>query len=184
MTIESSTDGDVFLAYMEQVLCPKLLSNLYMRRFVLGWKTLGHEKRLKAYIVNYADDLVNCCRDGAEEALARMRDMMSKLKLIVNESKTRVCRLPEEKLPTKPLAGVVIHRLIGFTDRPHTEVVRPPNHHAVESLYDRLRVQKGSVSSGLVADCSTDALHPFLRWHSAQIGSPRIHRVASPGPVA
>ena len=33
-----------------------LLSNLYMRRFVLGWKKLGHEKRLKAYTVNYADD--------------------------------------------------------------------------------------------------------------------------------
>jgi hypothetical protein len=32
-----------------------LLSNLYMRRFVLGWKKLGHEKRLGAYIVNYAD---------------------------------------------------------------------------------------------------------------------------------
>ena len=27
----------------------------YMRRFVLGWKKLGHEKRLQAYIVNYAD---------------------------------------------------------------------------------------------------------------------------------
>src|SRR5208283_2816415 len=26
-----------------------LLSNLYMRRFVLGWKKLGYEKRLKAY---------------------------------------------------------------------------------------------------------------------------------------
>ena len=35
-----------------------LLSNLYMRRFVLGWKKLGHERRLKAYIVNYADDRV------------------------------------------------------------------------------------------------------------------------------
>ena len=33
-----------------------LLSNLYMRRFVLGWKSLGHAERLKAYIVNYADD--------------------------------------------------------------------------------------------------------------------------------
>jgi RNA-directed DNA polymerase len=36
-----------------------LLSNLYMRRFVLGWKMLGHEKRLGASIVNYADDLVS-----------------------------------------------------------------------------------------------------------------------------
>jgi RNA-directed DNA polymerase len=74
-----------------------LLSNLYMRRFVLGWKKLGHEKRLAAHIVNYADDLVICCRGQAEEALARMRDIMTKLKLTVNETKTRVCKLPEEK---------------------------------------------------------------------------------------
>ncbi len=33
-----------------------LLSNLYMRRFVLGWKMLGHQQRLAAQIVNYADD--------------------------------------------------------------------------------------------------------------------------------
>ena len=74
-----------------------LLSNLYMRRFVLGWKKLGHEKRLGAYIVNYADDLVICCRGRAEEALATMRVMMTKLKLTVNETKTRVAKLPEEK---------------------------------------------------------------------------------------
>jgi group II intron reverse transcriptase/maturase len=74
-----------------------LLSNLYMRRFVLGWKKLGHEKRLGAYIVNYADDLVICCRGRAEEALATMRVMMTKLKLTVNENKTRVSKLPEEK---------------------------------------------------------------------------------------
>jgi len=74
-----------------------LLSNLYMRRFVLGWKMLKHEKRLQAFIVNYADDMVICCRSQADEALAKMRDMMSKLKLTVNEKKTRVCRVPEEK---------------------------------------------------------------------------------------
>jgi hypothetical protein len=37
-------------------------------------------------------------RVRAEEALARMRDIMTKLKLTVNETKTRVCQLPEEKL--------------------------------------------------------------------------------------
>ena len=68
-----------------------LLSNLYMRRFVLGWKTLGHERRLKAHIVNYADDFVICCRDTAEKAMNVMRDMMSKLRLTVNEAKTRRC---------------------------------------------------------------------------------------------
>src|SRR5437016_12293245 len=74
-----------------------LFSNLYMRRFVLGWKKLGHEKRWQAYIVNYADAIVICCRSKAEEALTTMRDMMSKLKLTVNGKKTRVCKLPEEK---------------------------------------------------------------------------------------
>ena len=74
-----------------------LLSNLYMRRFVLGWKKSGHEQRWQAYIVNYADDLVICCREGAEPALATMRRMMSKMKLTVNEAKTRICKLPEEK---------------------------------------------------------------------------------------
>jgi RNA-directed DNA polymerase len=70
---------------------------MYMRRFVLGWKTLGHEKRLTAYIVNYADDLVICCRGKAEEALDTMRNMMTKLKLTVNEKKTRVGKLPEQE---------------------------------------------------------------------------------------
>jgi RNA-directed DNA polymerase len=73
-----------------------LLSNLYMRRFVLGWKVLGHARRLRAQIVNYADDFVICCRGTAEEAAATMREMMSKLKLTVNEAKTRVREVPSE----------------------------------------------------------------------------------------
>ena len=72
-----------------------LLSNIYMRRFIRGWKTGGHEKRLAAHIVNYADDFVICVRAGADEAMATMRSMMLKLKLTVNETKTRLCVLPE-----------------------------------------------------------------------------------------
>jgi RNA-directed DNA polymerase len=55
-----------------------LLANLYMRRFVLGWKTLGHEQTLQARIVNYADDFVICCRGTAEQA------------------KTKRCSVPEQ----------------------------------------------------------------------------------------
>lgn len=73
-----------------------LLSNLYMRRFLLGWKVLGHQQRLRARIVNYADDFVICCRGTAEEAMQVMRDMIGRLKLTVNESKTRLSRLPDE----------------------------------------------------------------------------------------
>ena len=73
-----------------------LLSNLYMRRFVLGWKVLGHGRRLNAYIVNYADDFVICCRRNADEALRVMQGMMQRLKLTMNTQKTQICRLPNE----------------------------------------------------------------------------------------
>ena len=73
-----------------------LLANLYMRRFVLGWKKLGLERSLGTRIVTYADDLVILCRKGkAEEALTRLREIMGKLKLTVNEEKTRICKVPE-----------------------------------------------------------------------------------------
>jgi RNA-directed DNA polymerase len=73
-----------------------LLANIYMRRFIVGWKVLGHEQRLDAHIVNYADDFVIRCRGTADEAMAAMRSMMSKLRLTVNETKARLCRVPEE----------------------------------------------------------------------------------------
>ena len=73
-----------------------LLANLYMRRFVVGWKMLGLERSLGSRIVTYADDLVILCRKGkAEEALQRLREIMGKLKLTVNEEKTRICKVPE-----------------------------------------------------------------------------------------
>jgi RNA-directed DNA polymerase len=73
-----------------------LLANLYMRRFVLGWKKLGLEQSLGARLVTYADDLVILCRRGAAEtALLRLRETMGKLKLTVNEEKTRICSVPD-----------------------------------------------------------------------------------------
>ena len=48
--------------------------------------------------MTYADDLVILCRKGkAEEALHRLREIMGKLKLTVNEEKTRICKVPEEE---------------------------------------------------------------------------------------
>ncbi len=74
-----------------------LLANLYMRRFILGWQHLGHEQRFGARIVNYADDLVICCKGRPEKALAEMRQIMQRLRLTVNEEKTQIRRLPAER---------------------------------------------------------------------------------------
>ena len=75
-----------------------LLSNVYMRRFILGWKRLGHARRFEAEIVNYADDFVVCGRAPAEAMRAAVEQMMQKLRLPINATKTRCLRVPEEAL--------------------------------------------------------------------------------------
>lgn len=74
-----------------------LMSNLYMRRFVLGWKKSGLEARLRAKIVSYADDYVICCKGDAEQAMAGMRQLMERLKLTINENKTHIRHLPNDR---------------------------------------------------------------------------------------
>jgi RNA-directed DNA polymerase len=73
-----------------------LLSNIYMRRFVLGWQKLGYAERYKARIVNYADDFVICCSGNAFEAMQAMRQLTSRLRLTINEEKTHYCRVPRQ----------------------------------------------------------------------------------------
>ncbi len=65
-----------------------LLALLYMRRFLLVWQRWEH--RLQAYVCTYADDLVILCRGTAEQALTVTRDLMRRIKLELNEEKTRI----------------------------------------------------------------------------------------------
>lgn len=73
-----------------------MLANLYMRRLVLWWKQSGTRQRPRAVIVNYADDLVICCKGTADIAMQTMREVIKKLQLEVNEDKTRTCRVPDQ----------------------------------------------------------------------------------------
>jgi RNA-directed DNA polymerase len=111
-----------------------LLANLYMRRFVLGWKQQGHGRRLDARIVNYADDFVILTRGHAAQALTAMRDMMVKLQLTVNEKKTRSCSVPEETFT-----------FLGFTFGPQTSwktgrvyVTPTPARKKVQAICDKI----------------------------------------------
>lgn len=89
-----------------------LLSNLYMRRFILGWKQLGYERQYEARVVNYADDLIICCRSQGDQALLAVQQLMQALKLRLNDTKTRVCRLPEDSFD---FLGYTIGRCISRT---------------------------------------------------------------------
>ncbi len=89
-----------------------LASNLYMRRFILGWKVLGHARRFRSEIVNYADDLCVLGKAPAADMLAAVRRLMAGLKLPVNERKTRCLRCPED-------AFEFLGYRIGRNYRPH-----------------------------------------------------------------
>ena len=75
-----------------------LFSNIYMRRFIVGWKVLGHARRFAAEIVNYADDFVVCGKAPADMMRGAVEDLMERLRLPINVTKTRSMRVPEEPL--------------------------------------------------------------------------------------
>ena len=75
-----------------------LISNIYMRRFIVGWKVLGYARRFDAEIVNYADDFVVCGKAPAETMRGVVEDMMERLRVPINVTKTRSMRVPEESL--------------------------------------------------------------------------------------
>lgn len=115
-----------------------LLSNLYMRRFVLGWKRAGLEQRLGARIVNYADDLVICCKgNSAERALHAMRQMMGRLRLTVNEEKTRICRLPDGEFDF--LGYTFSRRYSSKTGRAY--IGTRPSRKSIKRMTEALRIQ-------------------------------------------
>jgi RNA-directed DNA polymerase len=65
-----------------------LLANRYMNRYLRHWRNQGRGEAYRAHVVNYADDFVILSRGHAEEALAWTRQVMTKLGLTVNETKT------------------------------------------------------------------------------------------------
>jgi RNA-directed DNA polymerase len=111
-----------------------LLANLYFRRFLLAWERFGHRQRLDAYVINYADDFVICCRPGnGSDALTMMRQLMTRLGLTVNEAKTRLVRLPEASFD---FLGYSIGRFYGKDGKPF--VGTRPSRKAVRRLLQKV----------------------------------------------
>jgi len=67
------------------------LANLYMNRYLKVFRLRGLDRRYGARLVNYADDFVVLCRQGAPEVLAQTRQWFTQMGLTLNERKTRVC---------------------------------------------------------------------------------------------
>jgi RNA-directed DNA polymerase len=67
-----------------------LLANLYMKRFLKHWRSTGRGEAYRAHVVSYADDFVILSRGCAADALAWTREVMTKLGLALNETKTAI----------------------------------------------------------------------------------------------
>jgi RNA-directed DNA polymerase len=65
-----------------------LLANVYMNRFLKYWRLTEQGRKLKAQVINYADDFVILSRGCAAEAKAWAAEVMSRLGLTLNETKT------------------------------------------------------------------------------------------------
>jgi RNA-directed DNA polymerase len=74
-----------------------LLANLYMNRFLKFWRLKQMGEKLKAFVVNYADDFVILSRHHAREALDWTRQAMMRLGLTLNEDKTSIRRARQER---------------------------------------------------------------------------------------
>jgi hypothetical protein len=136
-----------------------LLANLYFRRFMLAWYQGGHARRLHAEVVNYADDFVILCREGAgDEAMATMRQLMSKLGLTVNEKKTRLVKLSEDRFD---FLGYTVGEFYGYQGRPYWGTA--PSMKSIKRLRERVHDETTKRWNATTPESRVDQLNPLLR---------------------
>ena len=75
-----------------------LLSNLYLHLLDRIWERNNLQQRLGARIVRYADDVVILCRRGqSAQAMTVLRQILERLELTLNETKTKTVNAYKEK---------------------------------------------------------------------------------------
>lgn len=87
-----------------------LLANIYMRRFLKAWELRGNDRKFGSRIVNYADDFVILCRGHAEKALAEADQILTRIGLTINQTKTRICHVWQEPFDFLGYSFGVQHR--------------------------------------------------------------------------
>lgn len=139
-----------------------LLANLYMNRYLRAFRQAGLDRRYGARLVNYADDFVVLCRQGAAEVLAQTRQWFQQMGLTLNEQKTRLCNGRQAPFT-----------FLGYTFGPqyyrkdgHWYLGVAPAKKAVHRIKGRIRQILGSGNQAPWADVAA-ALNPVLRGWAA-----------------
>ena len=73
-----------------------LLANAYLHILDRIWRRHHLKEQLGAHIVRYADDFVVLCKEGVEEPLKQVRNVLGRLELTLNEAKTRIVNADQE----------------------------------------------------------------------------------------
>jgi RNA-directed DNA polymerase len=149
-----------------------LLANLYFRRFILAWYDRGYSARLDAHVVNYADDLVICCRPGnGATALAEMRRLIEKLGLKINDQKTRLACVPEESFD---FLGYTVGRFYGKNGR--SFIGTEPSRKSLKRIIERIHDETTPRWNLETAEKRVAALNALLRGWSGYFNQGRVIR--------
>lgn len=136
-----------------------LLSNLYLHILDKTWSENQLQSHLGARIVRYADDIVVLCRKGTEKPMTKLREILDKLKLNLNETKTRVVNTFQGRFD---FLGFTIW--MGKSRRtgnhyPHVQ----PSRKSVKKIKDRVTEQTGRYRTIVPLDDVISKVNSTLR---------------------
>ena len=136
-----------------------MVSNLHLHLLDRNWESQKMAECHEARLVRYADDFVVLCRKQTDAPRRMIRRMMGKMGLNLNEEKTRIANLWQERI-----------RFLGFemgiarsarTGKPYPLVA--PSKKARKAIKDRLTVLTNRDRVLVSREALIDQIHPLLR---------------------
>jgi RNA-directed DNA polymerase len=112
-----------------------LLANLYLHLLDRIWERHGLEARYRARMVRYADDLVVCCAGDVEAPMQVLRQVLERLDLSLNETKTQIVDAEEVPFDFLGFSFHVRRSRKSGKRYPHVE----PSKRSIQRIKDRTK---------------------------------------------
>lgn len=109
-----------------------LLANIYLNNIDKGWKPLNNSARL----IRYADDLVIMTKYHSQEAMAKLEEIVTQLKLRLKQSKTRILNAECE---TFDFLGFTFIKALKRGSKDKRTAYFYPSHKAENAIRKRIR---------------------------------------------
>lgn len=133
-----------------------LLANIYLHPVDLYWE----REMPSSTLVRYADDMVVLCRKGwAEKAGQVLRAFLTRLKLTVNEEKTRITTAQDGF----DFLGVHFHRVPSRRKPGRTHCAVWPSRRSMQRIRDKVRTLTPRTGGGVSLADRLRELNPVLR---------------------